>query len=335
MVFAAALVSYGFRALVTRGSVVAGPLSVLNVEKLSLPANTAVGTQVQVTDGLYISGAGTSNGLYIENGSVASRPQYTLSGGILAAVSWSGAQWVILSEDELNQYVSDDDVAFPWLVTTWATDEGSLPLPTLTHPAVQQLASPSTAQGGVFVSGGTQDGVYSLVAGALDHSGVFNLFGSSDFDIRWVSIGETEGWAVRNLAGDGNVYYSLSDVATPDLASNWKNASDDSPASITVTSVTEGEIDAGLFITNDGITNGSSYVLQPFQGRQYYMGLGGGGSNNMHWDTDFDVWTDDVGAWTTSNVAFPWQGADNGGGHTGATFARNDVANEANWDVAP
>jgi hypothetical protein len=135
--------------------------SLTNAQKLSLPSSTSVGTQVSVTDGFKVSGAGA--GFYCDSGTTAnSKPVYFLTGAtpndaITNSVSWDldSLSWIIW-----DQYGSDpvasanQDVAFPWLAT--------FDTATLTHPAIQTLMTPSTSQGGVFVSGGTQDGIYMV-----------------------------------------------------------------------------------------------------------------------------------------------------------------------------
>lgn len=353
-----------------------------NAEKLALDSATAVGTQVNVTDAVLVTGpAGESDavGVYVPIGLNATGEAPNTQVYKNFETDWfigikafrtdpdgGGAQtiqWGIFRPDN-DPFTFDGSTGWsspaywgtqgdtsetPDLVewnTSGEVDRPPFaepPVPTVTLGAIQELATPSTAQAGVFVSGGNVDGIYTK-NDTLNGKDAFTLLGADRSDtpnsIRWIDDLEDFspsasgfGFLIRDNVGAG-IYYSLSNVATPDLASNWKNGSDDSAAPITVTSVTQGELYAGLSIANDGITNGSSYVSQPFHWRQYYMGLNGGGSNNMHWDTDFNVWTDDVGVWTTNNVAFPWQGADDHSGHNGATFARNNVANEANWDAA-
>lgn len=86
----------------------------------------------------------------------------------------------------------------------------------------------------ILVSGGTQDGVYSK-RGTVEGKDYFELLGVSDPDpgvtrsCYWNGIQ----FSITTEGGD-IIYYSLSDVATPNLATNWKNASDNSPASIIV-----------------------------------------------------------------------------------------------------
>jgi hypothetical protein len=80
-----------------------------------------------------VSGAGSasSNGTYERNGDVNGRPNYELLGGNF--IRWSGASWV-LNDNTVGgtTYSSSDDVAYPWLVTTWVVEDGTEPVPTVT-----------------------------------------------------------------------------------------------------------------------------------------------------------------------------------------------------------
>jgi hypothetical protein len=167
----------------------------------------------------------------------------------------------------------------------------------------------------VFVAGGTQDGVYLFAPGydAGEHLGFIHL--DLSFRCRWIG----DRWALDDV--DDNVfYYSLSDVATPDLATDWKNASDDTPASITVTSVSEGDLAAG-FKWNDatwqrfGNTNGYNRyqeVGQEIEAIQFSVGFG--------WQ-----YTGDDTILNIGNVAFPWEGTPE------VPVTKSDVAAEENW----
>jgi hypothetical protein len=298
-----------------------------NAQKLSLPTNTAVGTRVKVSDGFVVSGAGSSaaNKFWFRDGVWNGRNAYLFAGGssIVAdgdAVRWSGTQWEMGTSATDVLYFSTDDVLEPWLVTTWQTANGVNPLPVLTHPVVQQLAAPSSAQGGVFVSGGTQDGIYVS-------SGIDSNFGRTNFGLLGQSTvssatdpyafgwnGDEAKWQILD-AGQFVLYYSLSDVATPDLATDWKNASDDSPASITVTSVTGGQVAAGMKFGSDFYA-----VTTPVNGRNAYHDVLG-----VAPDFTFNgsIWTDGTHNGTGA-PAFPWN-------VTGITITQDNVASETNW----
>lgn len=95
-----------------------------------------------------------------------------------------------------------------------------------------------TATTAMSVSGGTQDGIYTDRGVYNSAKHWFEILGGTatdpadgQFSVAWVT-GDNK-WYFYNENGDA-IYYSSSSVATPDLATNWKNASDDSAASITV-----------------------------------------------------------------------------------------------------
>ncbi len=131
-----------------------GPQSLTNAEKLSLPANTPVGTEVMVSDweaaglagphqrlkapstaqvGFSILGAGiaTANGIYTESGTTGGKSSY-IGGPFSFVVEWITDHWEIRDDGDLGViYSSTDDVAKPWLVMTWIKETaGELPLPT-------------------------------------------------------------------------------------------------------------------------------------------------------------------------------------------------------------
>ncbi len=319
-------------------------IDVTNVEKLSLPIATAVGTRVSVTDAFVVSGFGDArDGFYFPYGDthnerriyIKSLPYLNNGSDFRCSFeTLSGSQWNFGTDN--NNYTdgapaTDGSEDYPWQAD-WSAN--SL---TLTHPAVQQLAAPSTAQGGVFVSGGTQDGVYDIrVNGSV---GYYYLLGVSEnagnsyiLKDTYIDISENAGqaWQIRD-ASEVTIYYSFSDVATPDLATNWKNASDDSPASITVTSVTAGLLAAGFVMTESGIdgTNDIYQVSVNSHGKNSYLGLVTG--RILAWDGT--KWgTNDVSTRPRSfdNTPTPMSAAfDNS-----AVITRDDVASEANWEVS-
>lgn len=312
--------------------------SLLNAQKLSLPANTPVGTRVQVTDGFVVSGLGLVNGdpnadgFYFESGTVNGKPRYVKPGANTGddynTCYWSpddDGYWVIGS-DAWGRATTSSTNNFPW-----EADFSGYGV-TLTHPAVQELTAPSTAQGGVFVSGGTQDGVYKTF-----DSQTWALLGTdplvSDFGVN--AILQNQGGHAFTIYGplgqsDDPLYYSNSAVATPDLVPNtsgaggWKNASDDSPASVTVTSVTQGELDAGF-------KRGSvTYVVNGTDsGRNRYSDVLGIAANVL-WGPDDHQWLDDNAVEINlGNVAFPFQGTPE------VSITEDPVAAEENWDNVP
>lgn len=307
---------------------VGGPMALLNLQKLSLPANTAVGTQVAVTDGFVVSGdpspsaAGVvTDGFYSPTGnSFGGKAVYYRAPGLLGDFTnnffvYASNHWILTdTQDDQGDIGGEAGVgneANPWQAD-WS---GVTPPLTLTHPAIQQLAALSTAQGGVFVSGGTQDGVYSK-RGTNEGKDYFELLGVSDPDptvtrsIYWTA--DPGKWFI---VFDGDpIYYSLSDVADPSLASDWRNASDDSPASITVTSVTTGQLVSGWKLNDvTRVVNGN------LNGRNLYSDVLGVAPNlsfnGTHWS--------DGTTTGTLNTAFPDIGT------------ADPVASEANWSIVP
>lgn len=89
-----------------------------------------------------VAGAGTSaaNALYtFRNVDGNGHPSYNINGepdsDIFKAIhndnGAGGIYWRILDDDVY--YYSTDNVAFPWLVTTWVQDIGDSPVPTVTE----------------------------------------------------------------------------------------------------------------------------------------------------------------------------------------------------------
>ncbi len=318
--------------------------SLTNAEKLSLPANTPVGTQVQVTDGFVVSGVGAANGFYRANGQSNGKDFYqrvpiTRQDGQTYTFEWDGdTTWYFNDPDGGSVDTSTDDVAQPWQATfsTASTQ----------HPGHQQLLTPSTAQGGVFLPVATElpnaVGIYPA-QGIRNGKEFYTLVGTQPFqdnDVRWesdVALTITRpgdftsaGWVWEEIDG---YYYSLSDVATPDLATDWKNASDDSPASITVTSVTQGELVAGLTVAGAGQTNDTNATFAATGdqlGRKFYTPVDHPGYDPVGWN---GVWYLGDGAYTGGAAkAFPWEPTDYSGSPPPTpTATRNDVASEANW----
>jgi hypothetical protein len=307
-----------------------------NAQKLSLPANTAVGTQVKVSDGFVVSGSDATSfvltGFWFQTGTQSGKPTYGKVGqdsAFSSAYYELGSNWWLDNENSvgaINAASGSED--YPWLAD-WSVSGDIV----LTYPAVQQLTAPSSAQGGVFVSGGTQNGIYTK-RGTHASKSYFNLIGFPDDDgsnvfayaFLWTTdiniafgIGPSSPGFIIASADGSLLYYSLSAVATPDLASNWKNASDDSPASITVTSASAGQIAAGMKF-------GSVFyaVATPVNGRNAYHDV-----LSVAPDFTFNgtIWTDGTHNGTGA-PAFPWD-------VTGISIVRDDVCAEPNWEIVP
>lgn len=309
--------------------------SLLNTQKLSLPANTPVGTRVSVTDGFVVINSGDldTDTFYGGNGTENSRTKYVASNGSRVAWNPDGGDvgtWVSYNPngDVIDNTTELSDVVNPW--------DGTWSASTLTHPAVQELTAPSTAQGGVFVS---DFGICKDYGTQLNGKKIFYLFGvdtsdssngsvawSPDIASDWGAGPSSAGFVVVFPGGDFR-YYSTSAVPTPDLATNWKNASDDSPASITVSSITQGELDAGVLVAGAGTTNANDVypITDVSNGKKFYSGLAH--LLNLGWFTSWTV--NGTNPSSVNNTAFPWQASFN----DSATVTRDDVASEANWSV--
>lgn len=233
-----------------------------NAQKLSLSPSTPVGTVVHVSDGFVVSGSGSTaiNGVLYVAAVEAGHTFYRKAGTNNAFGGqdqfYDDSGWVIDSGG-VALFTSTETGNNPWDVTTWTVSSGTLPAPTLTHPAVQTLAAPG--RGALSVSGGTLDGTY-LVYGTFQSkqsyclSSVLNsraIFWDAD-NSKWVFTSSD--------AYPDPIYYSLSDTPTPLTATGWKNASDDTPASITI-ALTDPK--AGVFVsggTQDGVWTNNGTV---------------------------------------------------------------------------
>ena len=84
-----------------------------------------------------------------------------------------------------------------------------------------------SAANGTYVESGTNDGKPSYV-----HES------NSDYVILWDNIDAA--WYVYDAANFTWGYYSLSEVATPDLCSSWTDGLTETPSSLTVTAAPSG-----------------------------------------------------------------------------------------------
>ncbi len=318
----------------------AAPQSLTNVEKLSLDPASPVGKQVSVTDAFVVTGFGdardgfyapydTSNGAvrFVRPGHV---PDFDNPTNDTPYVEWSGgANWKIVGDTPTNDD-GNGTIVGPW-TSTWITEAPAEFV--LTNPAIQQLTTPSTAQGGVFVAGGTQDGVYTK-QGTYNSRDFFILLGALGIDpennsaVTWIADGAR--WTITT---DGSqLYYSNSDVATPDLATNWKNASDDSPADITVTSVTEGLLAAGFVMVGSDVADTNDVYVASGNaiGRNSYRGLVTSrvlAWNGSRWSADSTFATPRSSDNTSTPIDAVFSNS--------AVITRDDVASESSWEVVP
>lgn len=100
---------------------------------------------MSLNTGVLVAGAGTAsaNGLYTPRGTEEGRPYYNKylwpANTARSAIVWTGTEWALILDNEEIGFTNDEeDVAFPWLSTTWEIGpEGSPPTPTVTqllHP---------------------------------------------------------------------------------------------------------------------------------------------------------------------------------------------------------
>lgn len=101
-----------------------------DTEKAVHPAGLAAKLAVSgPLDAFVVSGAGseTTNGEYVRDGNSGARASY--STGANTAI-WNGGRWEIYDAALGDvSYYSFDDVAYPWLVTTWETEAADGPAP--------------------------------------------------------------------------------------------------------------------------------------------------------------------------------------------------------------
>lgn len=331
-------------------------LSLLNVQKLSLPLNTPLATQVAVSDGFYVSGAGTPvyDGAWFPNGDTSfGAPVYQRADGfaLIRKVDDLGPLVWSMSGD----HYSSNETDFPWQAN-WSGDGI-----TLTHPAIQKLNTPNITIVAAYVSGAgpTFEAGIHTDRGTVNGKSYYNLLGVADGDnsiseLVW-RLGYDNGndppfdcWQIIDSNGV-IIYVSPDDVAKPWQATFVVNPDIGSSPAPTVTSVTQGELDAGLLLSSGGVTemNGvwtNRGIIQGFPG---YNQVGSPTTPStpgvllIYWDNDVYVFSDPLAVTRYdqgNGVAFPWQGTMQTGDPGNLplpTVLRDDVATEANWGAVP
>lgn len=289
---------------------------------------------------ILVNGAGTNaaNGIYTKRGSTdidgilrnyyvkIGSQDYTESD----AISWNGSQWSIWDTDGNigSYYFSSDDVDSP-VDAVWETTNGDDPPPTLS-------INPNVA---VFVSGaGTieANGIY-IESGILNAKPRYTLLGHDptvlDYGVMW----ENDRWLIYDTYGGDALYGSSDDVAYPWLAIFTDNDIGSLPLPAP-SSITQGELDAGVTVAGTGITgfdgvypNVVSVVsvlkIEETNGENIIGNIGG-----YYWtmgDLDFSSqYVSDVGStpfgvsWYEDNATPP-----------PPTVTQNNIASEANWEV--
>ena len=304
-------------------------------------------------EAVQIIGAGTAaaNGYYTKRGTYEGYSYYVLIGNLSSVTHASVYRyhdvWKISAEGEVELYTSTDDVAFPWLVTTWNTAVGGDgPAPTTAH-----ISSKNALLTAVFISGaGTAaaNGIYTerpalgLVLGARL---TYNLLGQSD-SLTNYAIAPSEpaipdvdiAWTIYDSGGTA-LYASADNVLYPWEVVTWVAVTGDSPAP-TAASKTQGELDAGVLVT--GATgeagaesaNQSYKVATPVVNRNSYVGLLNAGWSLIDPDAKDNNWVfndgsnRDPNSSTGDNPAFPWEATFN----DSAVVTENPIASESNWE---
>lgn len=123
------------------------PQSLTNAQKLSLPANTPVGTRVQVTDGFVVLSFFDENGFYAPFDVVNGKTRWKwVEGPDEYGTDWfftyDGAQWTYAAGEDTQDWFDPGNEDNPWSAYRNEHLQGD---GYLTHPAVQQLtvADPS------------------------------------------------------------------------------------------------------------------------------------------------------------------------------------------------
>lgn len=95
------------------------------------------GNRITQPEGVVVSGSGNSgaNAFYTERGTSNAKPYYNIFGQdddtINYSIVWTGTIWAIKGIDNTTLYYSNDNVDYPYQVTTWLRSSGALPLPTV------------------------------------------------------------------------------------------------------------------------------------------------------------------------------------------------------------
>lgn len=94
--------------------------------------------ETQAPSNVLVSGAGSFgvNGVYTYTGEFNGKPYYnlpTFSDVDRNSISWYGSQWIIWGDGLESQYSSEDNVDFPWQITSWTGEDGGPPYPVATE----------------------------------------------------------------------------------------------------------------------------------------------------------------------------------------------------------
>lgn len=172
----------------------------------NLSATGSARPQLQITSSAVVTGAGTSaaNGTLSYFGQLNGRAAYVYDGSTdptVDGILWADAQWKI-NTSGAGVYFSNDDVAFPWLVSTWEQNDGDLPVPVVTQGqasgVIQGSATTGLAGGSALYSGGSATGTITWSGYIDDFAGNSVLFETGTFADRANTINQL---SLRILAG--------------------------------------------------------------------------------------------------------------------------------------
>jgi len=180
----------------TAGETIEGADTAKAVHPAGLAAALAVAAP---RDAFEFSGAGTetTNGVYTRNGNSGARAAY-FSGA--NSVTWSGGTWDVY-DDVLGDvsYYSFDDVAYPWLVSTWEIGSGDGAGPT----ATQSFGSISDALYERAFSVDVEQGLSAKAndAAVVHNSGTETVAGSKTFTGRFQITGQPSSGSLASNDG--------------------------------------------------------------------------------------------------------------------------------------
>jgi hypothetical protein len=99
---------------------------------------------------VFVTGAGSlsANGIYAQTSTSNDKPFYTKIGDGNLTISWGGGAWHIRDDTSDDLYISEEDVAFPWLVIAWTlVNDGVEPSPALSSVTQGELDAGCTVAG--------------------------------------------------------------------------------------------------------------------------------------------------------------------------------------------
>ena len=212
---------------------------------------------------ILVAGAGEAsvNGIYLPAGTYGGKTKYVLVGGTNnERIEWGewGDAWNIKA-DGTGWYYAYDAVDTPDLVETWSKDNGSSPVPTVVDYSSYPEGHVLTADGSggatweapsLEITSQAESGTILVSgAGTASLNGVYRPVGVNNEKTSYALIGGSNGEGIEWQSGapialgtiyephwrmfdnhHPTAYYSLDDVATPDLATTWQIEDGAAPA---------------------------------------------------------------------------------------------------------